>query len=82
MIIRHQALHSNEGVLQSPSLLLTPFFLVLFATQVDLPGLLAAREGRSAVLAVLLASLCAVTLAWWRYRRRDSTSPRRIGRGI
>ena len=82
MTIRHQAAHSNQRVLESASLLLTPFFLALFATQVDLPGLLAAREGRSAVLAVFLASLCAVTLAWWRYRRRDSTSPRRIGRGI
>ena len=81
MITRHQVPHSNERVIESASLLLTPF-LALFATQVDLPGLLAAREGRSAVLAVFLASLCAVTLAWWRYRRRDFTSPRRIGRGI
>jgi hypothetical protein len=79
MITRHQALRFDEQVLKS--LLLTPFFLALFATQVDQPGVLAAREGRSAVLAVLIASLCAVTLAWWRCRRRDSTSPRRIGRG-
>jgi hypothetical protein len=79
MIARHQDPHFGRRVLESTLLLLTPFFLALLATQVDL---LAAREGRSAVLAVLIASLCAVTLAWWRRRRRDSTSPRRIGRGI
>jgi hypothetical protein len=82
MIARHQAPHFDRRVLESTLLLLIPFFLALLAAQVDLPGLLAAHEGRSAVLAVLIASLCAVTLAWWRRRRRDFTSPRRIGRGI
>lgn len=82
MIVRHRVLHFNERVLNSASFLLTPFFLALLATQAGLPGVLVAREARSAVLAMLMASLCAVTLAWWRCRRRDSTSPGRIGRGI
>ena len=82
MIVRHPVQYFSERVLNSASFLLTPFFLALLATQAGLPDLLAAREGRSAVLAVLMACLWAVTLAWWRCRRRDSTSPRRIGRGI
>jgi hypothetical protein len=82
MTIRRQAPHFGERVPKSTSLLLTLFFFfALFVTQVGLPGLLA-REGQPAALAVLLASLCAVTLAWWRCHRRDVTSPRRIGRGI
>jgi hypothetical protein len=44
--------------------------------------LLATHEGGPTLLAVLVASLCVVTLAWWRYHRRDATSPRRIRRGI
>jgi hypothetical protein len=82
MIARHQAPHFDRRVLKSTLLLLTPFFFVLLATPIDLPGLLAAREGRFAVLVMPIASLCAVTLAWWRRCRRDSISPRRIGRGI
>jgi len=82
MIVGHQALRFDERGLDSASFLLTPLFLALLSIQADLPGLLATREGRPAVLAVLFASLCAVTLAWWRSRRRDTTSPRRIGRGI
>jgi hypothetical protein len=83
MIIRHEAPHFDERVLMSTLLLLASFFLfALFATQVGLADLLAAREGRPTVSAVLVASFFAVTLAWWRCPRRDSTSPRRIGRGI
>jgi hypothetical protein len=83
MNIQRQAPHFNERVLQPTSLLPTLFlFSALLAFQVGLPGLLAAREGGPTVFAVLLASLCVVTLAWWRCHRRDPTSPRRIRRGI
>ena len=83
MIIRHHAPRFDKRVLISTSLFLAPFFFfALFATQVGLADLLAAREGRPTVSAVLVASLFAVTPAWWRCQRRDSTSPRRIGRGI
>ncbi len=83
MNIQRQAPHLNEGVLQSPSLLSTLFlFSALLTIKVGLPDLLATREGGSTVFVVLLASLCVATLAWWRCHRRDSTSPRRIRRGI
>jgi hypothetical protein len=83
MNTQRQAPHLNEGVLQSPSLLPTLFvFSTLLTTEVGLPGLLATREGGPIVFAVLVASLCVATLAWWRCHRRDSTSPRRIRRGI
>lgn len=83
MTVQRQAPHFNERVPQSTSLLPTLFlFSTLFAFQAGLPGLLAAREGGPTMFEVLLASLCVVTLAWWRCHRRDSTSPRRIRRGI
>ena len=82
MTVQRQAPHFSEGMLISTSLLLPFFFLALTALQVGLPGLLAAREGGPTMFEVLLASLCVVTLAWWRCHRRDSTSPRRIRRGI
>src|SRR5262245_27968490 len=83
MNVQRQAPHFNERVLQSSSLLPTLFlFSALLAFQVGLPGLLAAREGGPTLFAVILASLCVVTLAWWRRHCRDSTSPRRIRRGI
>ena len=82
MNIQRQAPHFNERVLQSTSLLPTLFLFSALAFQVGLPGLLAAREGGPTVFVVLLASLCVVALAWWRCHRRDSTSPRRIRRGI
>ena len=83
MTIQRQAPHLNERMLQSTSLLPTLFlFSALLAFQVGLPGLLATREGGPTVYVVLLASLCVVALAWWRCHRRDSTSPRRIRRGI
>jgi hypothetical protein len=83
MTVQRQAPHLNEQVPQSTSLLQTLFlFSALLAFQVGLPGLLAAREGGPTVFAVFLASLCVVALAWWRCHRRESTSPRRIRRGI
>jgi hypothetical protein len=83
MTVQRQAPNLNERVPQSTALLQTLFLIsALLAFQVGLPGLLAAREGGPTVFAVLLASLCVVALAWWRCHRRDSTSPRRIRRGI
>ena len=83
MTVQRQAPHLNERIPLSTSLLPTLFlFSALLAFQVGLPGLLATREGGLTVYAVLLASLCVVALAWWRCHRRDSTSPRRIRRGI
>ena len=77
-----QAPHFREGMLIFTSLILSFFFFTLSALQVGLPGLLATREGGPSLFAVILASLCVVTLAWWRCHRRDSTSPRQIRRGI
>ena len=78
-----QAPHFNERVLESTSLLPTLFlFSALLAFQVGLPGLLATREGGPTLFAVLLASLCVATHAWWRCHCRATTSPRRIGRRI
>jgi hypothetical protein len=37
---------------------------------------------RTAILALVLAFLSAVTFIVWRYHRRDYASPRRIGRRI
>ena len=83
MTVQRQAPHLNERMPLSTSLLPTLFlFSALLAFQVGLPGLLAAREGGPTMIEVLLASICVVTLAWWRCHRRDSTSPRRIRRGI
>lgn len=83
MTIQRQAPHLNKRVPLSTSLLQTLFlFSALLVFQVGLPGLLATREGGPTLFAVLLASLCVVALAWWRCHRRDSTSPRRIRRGI
>ena len=77
-----QAPHFSEGMLISTSLLLSFFFFTLSALQVGLPGLLAAREGGPTLFAVLFASLCVATHAWWRCHCRYTTCPRRIGRGI
>ena len=77
-----QAPHFSEGMLISTSLLLPFFFFALTALQVGLPGLLATREGGPTLFAVLLASLCVATHAWWRCHCRATTSPRRIGRRI
>jgi hypothetical protein len=77
-----QAPHFSEGMLISTSLLLPFFFFALLALQVGLPGLLAIREGGPTLFAVLLASLCVATHAWWRCPCRDVTSPRLIGRRI
>jgi len=83
MIIRHHAPRFDKRGLILTSLFLAPFFFfALLATQIGLADLLPAREGRPTVSAVLVGSLFAVTLAWWRCQRRDPTSPRRIGRGI
>ena len=83
MTIERQAPHFDERVPLSTLLLQTLFlFSALLVFQVGLPGLLATREGGPTLFAVLLASLCVVALAWWRCHRRDSTSPRRIRRGI
>ena len=75
-----QAPHFSDGMLISASLLLSFFFFT--ALQVGLPGLLATREGGPTLFAVLLASLCVATHAWWRGHCRATTSPRRIGRRI
>ena len=83
MTIQRQVPRSNERVPLSTSLLQTLFlFSALLVFQVGLPGLLATREGGPTLFAVLFASLYVVALAWWRCHRRDSTSPRRIRRGI
>jgi membrane protein implicated in regulation of membrane protease activity len=69
-----------EPVLKLTCFLLTlSFFAALSAGQAGLAdaSLMDQRPIELAVL--LLAILSAVTLAWWRYQRRDfPTSPRRI----
>jgi len=77
-----QAPHFSEGMLISTSLLLPFSFFALLALQVGLPDLLAIREGGPTLFAVLFASLCVATHAWWRCHCRDATSPRLIRRRI
>lgn len=87
MTMRRQALRSCEPVPKFASCLLTlPVVAALAAlanqsSHVDLPGAaVVAPKGPMELALLLLAILSAVTLAWWRYHRRDFASPRRIGR--
>jgi hypothetical protein len=84
MTFEHQALHPNE-----PVRIFSPFLLPFSSSASffeDLALRLApfrrASGPQAKFSSELLFSLSAVTLAWWRCHRRDSTSPRRIGRRI
>jgi hypothetical protein len=89
MTIRHQALHACRPVGGFTIVLLLSSLALLssFASDALHRGLPAVtlmdRIGPIGVLGLSLAILNTVTLAWWRYHRRDlTTSPRRIGRRV
>jgi hypothetical protein len=90
MTIRRQALHAREPLLEFTVLLLLLSSMALlssFASDALHRGLpvvtLMDRIGPTGALGLSLAILSTVTLAWWRYHRRDlTTSPRRIGRRV
>jgi hypothetical protein len=75
MLTRHQALRQRERAFNFP-LLFPILSIILLAPPLSDP----ARQFGLFVL--LLAILSTVTLLVWRHHRRDSTSPRRIGRRI
>ena len=72
MITRRQALH-YEPVLNLTSLL--PISFLSFSQRFIGPPCQAATRAAIGLSAVLLAILSAVTLAWWRYHRRDYYLP-------